>query len=73
MVSILPKRYRCVSSSLLTFVFDNARDSVRHYAFADYQGQLSLPLDDVSGIGKSYDLLGVIRRLSVHEGRYAVT
>ena len=46
--------------------FDNARDCVRRYIFADHQDQLSLPLDDISGIGNSYDVWGVIRKLRCH-------
>ena len=37
---------------------------VRRYAFAYYQDQLSLSLDDVSSIGNSYDFWGFIRRLN---------
>ena len=55
------------SHSLAAFGFDSARDGVRRYTFAHYKDQLSLPLDDVSGIGNSYDWGGgVIRRLHYH-------
>ena len=58
--SVLTTKYRLRIRDMLwqSIKIRIIRDAVLCYVFADCQDQVSLPFDDVSGIGKSYDFWG---------------